>query len=67
MVASALIKHGPDHLEKMIDGLRKWLGQKKQPSVSHIQGLLSRANYHDASMFERANYMNALSDFRRSS
>lgn len=65
MCASTLLRHGPNRITEMLDGLTAWLEQKKFASVDDIRGLLSRNTYHQPSEFERANYLEAISTFSR--
>ncbi|HQU43046.1 MAG: dihydroorotate dehydrogenase, partial [Planctomycetia bacterium 21-64-5] len=51
MVASALIRNGPDHLATMLAELEYWLEHKNFGSVAQIQGLLSQARSPDAAAF----------------
>ncbi len=63
MLASALYKHGPDHLRTLLDGVRIWLEQNEYESVQQMRGSLSQANAPDPGAFERANYIKTLVDF----
>ena len=65
MMASALLRHGPDHLAKVLAGLEKWLVDHQYESVEQLIGSVSRCRSADASAFERANYMKALVAFTR--
>lgn len=57
MLASAIIRNGPDHLAAMLAELHHWLEQRGFASVDSIKGLLSQARSPDASAFERVSYM----------
>lgn len=57
MLASAIIRNGPDHLATMLAELHYWLDQRGFGSVDKIKGLLSQARGPDASAFERVHYM----------
>ena len=57
MLASALIRNGPDHLGTMLTELTSWLEQKHFKSVQEIQGLLSQSRGLDTSAYERVSYM----------
>ncbi len=65
MMASALLRYGPDHLAKVLAGLEKWLVDHQYESVEQLIGSVSRCRSADASAFERANYMKALVAFTR--
>ncbi|HWB12635.1 MAG TPA: dihydroorotate dehydrogenase-like protein [Pirellulales bacterium] len=56
MLASALIRNGPDHLGTILAEVQQWLEHKHFSSVEAIKGLLSRQR-QDPSAFERVNYM----------
>lgn len=63
MVASALIRNGPDHLHTMLADMTRWLEQKHFHSVEEIKGRLSpsgEGGVPGTSAFERVNYMRAL-------
>ena len=63
MLASALIRHGPDHLRDLLDGVRCWLEEKEYRSVEQMKGSLSQINTPDPAAFERANYIKSLTSF----
>src|SRR5262245_10199005 len=63
MVASALYRHGPEHLRTLLDGVRAWLEAKEYPSVTQMKGSLSQVNSPDPAAFERANYIKTLVHF----
>jgi len=60
MMASALLKHGPEHLAEVLKGMTRWLEEKEYVSVEQMKGSLSQKHSPDPSAFERANYMKAL-------
>src|SRR5262245_28726396 len=41
MTASALLRHGPDHLRVLLDGLNTWLADRSYDSLSSLKGALS--------------------------
>jgi dihydroorotate dehydrogenase (fumarate) len=57
MLASALIRNGPDHLRTMLAELAWWMEQKHYKSVEQIKGCLSQKRCATPSAFERANYL----------
>jgi dihydroorotate dehydrogenase (fumarate) len=65
MMASALIRNGPDHLATALAGVRQWLGDRGYESVDQARGSLSQASSPDPSAFERANYMQTLQSYGR--
>lgn len=63
MIASALYKHGPNHIMTLLDGMNRWLEENDYVSVRQMQGSLSQANAPDPGAFERANYIKTLVEF----
>jgi len=63
MVASALYRHGPEHIRTLLDGVRDWLEAKEYRSVAQMKGSLSQVNSPDPAAFERANYIKTLVHF----
>jgi dihydroorotate dehydrogenase (fumarate) len=63
MVASALYRHGPEHIRTLLDGVRAWLEAKEYRSVAQMKGSLSQVNAPDRAAFERANYIKTLAHF----
>jgi dihydroorotate dehydrogenase (fumarate) len=60
MVASVLLKHGSETLNKLHEELAVWLVEKEYESVAQMKGSMSRANCPQPSELERGNYMKAL-------
>lgn len=65
MLASALLRHGPEHLSKVEAELRAWMADHGHDSVDQVRGQLSRAGIRDAAAYERANYVSLLSSATR--
>lgn len=63
MMASALFKHGPEHVTAVVDGIRTWLDEHEYASVEQAKGSVSQAACPDSVAFERSNYMRALVSF----
>ena len=63
MVASALLKRGPDQATRLIEGVRDWLAAHDYDSVEQLKGSMSYGNCPDAGALERANYMKALASY----
>lgn len=63
MMASALIRNGPEHLTTVLDGMTQWLEEHEYESVEQLKGAVSQANCADPVAFERSNYMSALTSF----
>lgn len=63
MCASALLKHGPAHVTKLLRGLEQWMGAREYESVRQLRGSLSQLACPDPAAFERSNYMKALKSY----
>jgi dihydroorotate dehydrogenase (fumarate) len=63
MMASALIRRGPVHIERLEGELVAWLEAHGYGSVSEIRGRMSHRSVADPSGYERANYMRTLSRY----
>ncbi len=59
-VVSALLKHGPAYLGKLVAGLRQWLDEHEYQSIDQMRGSMSLTHCPDPSIFERANYLKVL-------
>jgi len=60
MPASALLKHGIDHLGQLRRDLETYLRDKGYDSVEQIKGILSQKHVTEPTAFERANYVKTL-------
>lgn len=63
MMASALLRRGPNHMRQVISGLGAWLDEHEYTSVKEMKGSMSQAASPEPGAFERANYMRTLVDF----
>jgi dihydroorotate dehydrogenase (fumarate) len=61
MMASALFRHGIDHVKTLEAGLTQWMEEHEYESVRQMQGSMSQQAIDDPSSFERAQYMKAVS------
>jgi dihydroorotate dehydrogenase (fumarate) len=59
-IVSALLKHGPQHLKVVLNGMVKWMEQNEYVSIKQMQGSLSLTRCADPSAFERGNYMRVI-------
>lgn len=64
MMASAVLKNGIGYIATVEAELRQWMEEKEYTSVSQMRGSVSQMNAEDASAFERAQYMRALTGYR---
>ena len=60
MMASALLRHGPEHVTAVEAGLRAWMEEHEYHSVSELRGSAAAHNVGDRSAYERANYQAVL-------
>ncbi len=60
MMTSALLRHGPEYLRLVLDGVEAWLETNGYSSVEQARGSVSQATVAEPSAFERSNYMQAL-------
>ena len=63
MTASALLRHGPQHLTTMRAGLERWLEANAFDSVDAIRGLKDATHVDDVDALIRAQYVAALTEY----
>jgi dihydroorotate dehydrogenase (fumarate) len=61
--ASALLRHGADHMAALVDGLTGWLAQNGYVSVAEMRGALDATHVGRADMYLRTQYLRTLSDY----
>lgn len=59
-LVSALLRHGPDHVATMRDGLERWLAWNKFERLDEVRGRLSLQAAEDRDVIERAHYIRTL-------
>jgi dihydroorotate dehydrogenase (fumarate) len=64
MMASALLKQGSQHLRTVENELSEWMAEYDYESVAQMRGALSQQYTEDPSVYERAQYMKALTYYR---
>jgi dihydroorotate dehydrogenase (fumarate) len=64
MTASAVLRHGPEYVTELTDGLVSWMRSKEFSTVDAVRGLLSEALGSDAAS-HRAGYVDVLQAGRR--
>ena len=64
MLASALLKNGIEHLQKVETDLVRWMGEHEYESIRQMRGSMSQLHAGEPSAFERAQYMRALTTYR---
>lgn len=60
MTTSALLRHGPEHMRVLVEGLGEWLEARGLEGPEAIRGRLSHARIDDPTAYERANYIKVL-------
>jgi dihydroorotate dehydrogenase (fumarate) len=63
MVASALMKNGPQYLSVLVNETDNWLTARNYHSLDEARGVMSRKNSKDPAAFERVNYIKVLESF----
>ena len=63
MLTSALLRHGPDLLRELTDGLSAWLAEREYTSVEQLKGSMSQETCGDSHAFERSQYVRAIVDY----
>ena len=63
MTASALLRHGPEHVATMREGLERWLGANGFDSVDAIRGLKDASHVEHVDALFRAQYVASLTDY----
>ncbi len=64
MMASALLKFGPTHIEKILKDIEMWMDENEYESLTQMRGSMSMKNVPDPGAFMRANYIKILQDFQ---
>ncbi|GAC1345946.1 MAG: hypothetical protein NVSMB27_08760 [Ktedonobacteraceae bacterium] len=63
MMASTLLRNGPERLTQMLVDLQQWMEEHEYESIAHMRGSMSQRAVAEPAAFERANYMKALNSF----
>jgi len=64
MMASALIKNGPQHIKTVLNNLQQWMEDHEYDSIEQMKGSMSHQNVAEPAAFVRANYMKTLQSFK---
>jgi dihydroorotate dehydrogenase (fumarate) len=64
MTSSALLRHGVGYLKVLFDGVKAWLEARDLEALDTIRGCLSQYKINDPTLFERANYIRMLQNYR---
>ena len=63
MMASALLRRGPEHLGTVLHDLDSWLGEHGYESVAQMRGAMSQQHIPNPVAFARANYAHLVTSF----
>lgn len=63
MTTSALLKHGIGHLSVLRNGVARWMEAHEYESIEMMQGSMSQKAVAEPAAFERANYINILTNY----
>lgn len=63
MTTSSLLRHGPDHVSALVEGVRTWLSERGYASVEQLTGSVSQRSVTDPEAFERANYLETITRY----
>ncbi len=63
MMASALLKYGINHIETILNDMQTWMHNKEYDSIEQMQGSMSKHKEANATKFERAQYMKAITNY----
>jgi dihydroorotate dehydrogenase (fumarate) len=64
MLASALLRQGPELLHELTEGLCAWLSEREYSSVEQLKGSMSQETCGDPHAFERSQYVRAIVDYQ---
>lgn len=63
-LVSVLLKHGPQVLSLLRDGLRQWMADHEYQDIAELRGALNLRRCPDPTAHERANYIKILQSWR---
>jgi dihydroorotate dehydrogenase (fumarate) len=63
MLCSVLLRRGIEHIRMIEREMQEWMEEHEYESVEQIKGIMSQKNCSDPTVFERAQYMRALSTY----
>jgi len=64
-MVSALLIHGPDHIQRTLEAVEFWLNEHDYESLKQMQGSMNMAKVPDAAKLTRANYMKMLDSWQQ--
>jgi dihydroorotate dehydrogenase (fumarate) len=63
MMASALLRHGVEHLATVTQDLLRWMEEHEYASIRQMRGSMSQRHVAEPAAFERANYLKVLRSY----
>ena len=63
MTTSALLRHGPGHIETVVNDMTAWMERRNYESIRQMKGSMSQSKVADPTSFERANYIKVLESY----
>jgi dihydroorotate dehydrogenase (fumarate) len=63
MTTSSLLRHGPSHIEALVNGVAAWMERRGYESIRQMKGSMSQEKVEDPTAFERANYIKVLESY----
>lgn|SRR5215207_11296823 len=63
MTTSALLRHGPSHIETLVNDMTAWMERRDYESIRQMKGSMSQSKVEDPTSFERANYIKLLESY----
>jgi dihydroorotate dehydrogenase (fumarate) len=64
MMASALLRHGPSHIKKVLRDLKQWMEQHNYTDLTPLIGCMSEMDVMAPEAHERASYIKTLNSWR---
>jgi dihydroorotate dehydrogenase (fumarate) len=61
--ASALLRHGPEHVRVLLEGIERWAEEREYASIDQLRGSMSQANVPNPVAYARANYAHLVTAF----
>ena len=63
MMASALLRNGPEHVSFVLADLMRWMEDHEYESIRQMQGSMCHRSVPNPTVFERINYIRTLSSY----
>lgn len=64
MLCGALLRHGIDVIKTIEKQMLSWMTAKEYSSVKELQGIMSQSKLGNPALFERAQYMKAITSYK---